>query len=130
MARYVIREYGQEAIFRRPAIGKALHLPRSSNVIPTARENDFVFLFTRSFSKYPLFHGIFLLCLLGLSNTLPTEIVKSLQFVIHDPERYANLLPTWYSMREGHFLDANVKIVLHDRVFLSIAWITTANSKV
>ena len=32
MTRYVIREYGQEALFRRrPAVGKALHLSRSSN---------------------------------------------------------------------------------------------------
>ena len=60
MTRYVIRKYGLEAIFRlRPAVGKVLILPRSLN---GHWEIDFVFLFTRASSKYPLLHMIFFFC--------------------------------------------------------------------
>ena len=56
MARYVIREYGQEKIFKlRPAVGKAIHLPKS----PDAPWNNSMFLlFTRASNKHPMLHDV------------------------------------------------------------------------
>ena len=119
MTRYVVREYGQKAIFqRRLAIGKALLLPRSQTA---PWDNDFVLLFTRAFSKHLLLYDILHLWLVDLANKLPKGIVKSLHFPIYDPERSVNILQAWYSMLEERFSNANIKIVLRDRAFVSIA---------
>ena len=69
------------------------------------------------------------LCLLDLADTLPMDIAKSLHCPVDDLERFVNILPTWYSMLKEHFLDENVTIIPHDRVLVSIAWITTVDSR-
>ena len=119
MTRFVIREYGQEAIFRpRPAEGKTLHLHRSLNA---PWENDLVLMFPRASNKHPLLHDTLHLCQTDLVNKRLKDIVKSLNFPFHDPERFVKIVPTWYYMLDEHFLDENIKIILHDSVFVSIA---------
>ena len=54
MACYVIREYGQEEIFRlRPVMGKAIH-PVNSPTAPW--NNDMFLLFTSASNKHPMLH--------------------------------------------------------------------------
>ena len=119
MARYVIREYGQEEIFRlRPAVGKAVHLTRS----PSAPWNNEMFLLvTRASSKHPILHDVLHLCLTDLVQKLERAQITRIHLPIYDPERSINMLPAWYSMLRDHFIDSDVDIVLHDRVYVSIA---------
>ena len=119
MARYVIREYGQEEIFRlRPAVGKAVHLTRS----PSAPWNNEMFLLvTRASSKHPILHDVLHLCLTDLVQKLERAQITRIHLPIYDPERSINMLPAWYSMLRDHFIDSSVDIVLHDRVYVSIA---------
>ena len=119
MARYVIREYGQEEIFRlRPAVGKAVHLTRS----PSAPWNNEMFLLvTRASSKHPILHDVLHLCLTDLVQKLEQAQITRIHLPIYDPERSINMLPAWYSMLRDHFIDSSFDIVLHDRVYVSIA---------
>ena len=122
MAVYVIREYGQEDIFRlRPAVGKAIYLTRS----PTAQwNNDIMLLFTRASNKHLMLHDVLHTCLTYLVDKLTRAQIFKVHFPNHDPERSINILPTWYFMLNDHFLESNIEIVLHDRVYVSIASIT------
>ena len=119
MARYVIREYGQEKIFKlRPAVGKAIHLAKSPDA---PWNNSMILLFTRASNKHPILQDVLHLCLLDLVQKLTQAQITRIHFPIYDPERSINILPTWYSMLRDHFIDSKVDIVLHDRVYVSIA---------
>ena len=119
MARYVIREYGQEEIFKlRPAVGKAIHLAKSPDA---PWNNDMFLLFTRASNKHPTLHDVLHLCLTDLVQKLAQAQITRVHLPIYDPERSINILPAWYSMLRDHFSDSDVDIVLHDRVYVSIA---------
>ena len=119
MARYVIREYGQEEIFKlRPAVGKAIHLAKSPDA---PWNNDMFLLFTRASNKHPMLHDVLHLCLTDLVQKLAQAQITRVHLPIYDPERSINILPAWYSMLRDHFIDSDVDIVLHDRVYVSIA---------
>ena len=123
MARYIIREYGQEEIFRlRPTVGKAIHLARSLNA---PWNNEMFLIFTRASNKHPILHDVLHLCLTDLVQKLTRAQITRIHLPIHDPERSINLLPAWYSMLRDHFIDSNIDIVLHDRVYVSIASVRT-----
>ena len=128
MARYVIREYGQEEIFRlRPAVGKAIHLTRSP---ATPLNNEMFLLITRASSKHPILHDVLHLCLIDLVQKLTRAQIIRIHLPIYDPERSINMLPAWYSMLKDHFIDSNIDIVLHDRVYVSIALVRTHHNHV
>ena len=128
MARYVIREYGQEEIFRlRPTVGKALRLARSPNA---PWNNERFLIFTRASNKHPILHDVLHLCLTDLVQKLTRAQITRIHLPIHDPERSINLLPAWYSMLRDHFIDSNIDIVLHDRVYVSIASVRTYPNQV
>ena len=128
MARYVIREYGQEEIFRlRPAVGKAIHLTRSP---ATPWKNEMFLLITRASSKYPILHDVLHLCLIDLVQKLIRAQITRIHFPIYDPERSINMLPAWYLMLKDHFIDSNIDVVLHDRVYVSIALVRTHHNHV
>ena len=119
MARYVIREYGQEEIFKlRPAVGKAIHLAKSPDA---PWNNDMFLLFTRASNKHPMLHDVLHLCLTDLVQKLAQAQITRVHLPIYDPERSINILQAWYSMLRDHFIDSDVDIVLHDRVYVSIA---------
>ena len=119
MARYVVREYGQEEIFKlRPAVGKAIHLAKSPDA---PWNNDMFLLFTRASNKHPMLHDVLHLCLTDLVQKLAQAQITRVHLPIYDPERSINILPAWYSMLRDHFIDSDVDIVLHDRVYVSIA---------
>ena len=123
MARYVVREYGQEEIFRlRPAVGKAVRLPKSTTA---PWNNEIILLITRASSKHPIPHDVLHLCLVDLVQKLERAHVTRIHMPIYDPERSINMLSAWYSMLRDHFIDSDIDIVLHDRVYVSIALIET-----
>ena len=121
--RYDIREYRQEIIFRlRPAVGTAIRLVNS----PSAPWNNEIFLlYTRASNRHPLLHEILHACLTHLVHQLHRNRITQIQLPKYDPERSINLLPTWYATLRDHFSNWNVEIVLHDRVYVSIASITS-----
>ena len=128
VARYVIRKYGQEEIFRlRPAVGKAIYLTRSP---ATPWNNEMFLLITRASSKHPILHDVLHLCLIDLVQKLTRAQIIRIHLPIYDPERSINMLPAWYSMLKDHFIDSNIDIVLHDRVYVSIALVRTHHSHV
>ena len=93
MVRYVIKEYGQEKIFKlRPAVGKAIHLAKSPNA---PRNNSMFLLFTRISNKHPILHDVLHLCLIDLVQKLTQAKVTRIHLPIFDPERSINVLPTW-----------------------------------
>ena len=123
--RYLIREYGQENIFRlRPAVGTAIRLVRS----PTAPWNNEIFLLcTRASNKPPLLHEVLHACLTNLILQLHRNRITRIHLPMYDPERSMNLLPAWYATLRDHFADQNIAIILHDRVYVSIASVTSVD---
>ena len=118
-ARYVIREYGQENMFRlKPAVGMAVRLVNSPT---TPWSNKMFLLHTRASNRHPLLHS----CLTNLTHLLHQSHTSWIHLPIYDPERSINLLPAWYATLRNHFTDQNLEIVLHDRVYVSIASITS-----
>ena len=119
MARYVIREYGQEEILRlRPALGKAIHLIKSPS---TPWNNDIFLLFTRASNKHPMLHDVLHLCLIDLTQKVALAQIIRVHLPIYEPERSINILPAWSSMLRDHSIDSDIIIVLHDRVYVSSA---------
>ena len=128
MARYVIREYGQKESFRlRPTVGKAIRLARSPNA---PWNNEMFLIFTRASNKHPILHDVLHLCLTDLVQKITRAQITRIHLPIHDPERSIKLLPAWYSMLRDHFIDSNIDIVLHDRVYVSIASVRTYPNQV
>ena len=117
--RYIIREYGQETIFRlKPSVGTATCL-QYSHTAPWY--NQIFLLYTRASTKYPLLHETLHACLNHLRHQLHQHQISRVHIPIYDPERSINLLPTWYATLRDHFFGSNLEIVLHDRVYVSIA---------
>ena len=126
VARCVIREYGQEEIFRlRPAVGKTVDLEKSPNV---PWNNDVFLLFSRASNKHPMLHDVLHLCLTDLVNKLTQAHITQVHFPIYDPERSINILSAWYSMLRDRFVESSIDIVLHDRVYVSIASVNAYGS--
>ena len=127
-ARYVIREYGQEIIFRlKPSVGTTVRLDRS----PTAPWNNQIFLLcTRASNKHPLLHETLHACLNHLLHQLHRCHVTRFHLPIYDPERSINLLSTWYATLRDPFTGHNSEIILHDRVYVSIAPVTLSHVRI
>ena len=127
-ARYVIREYGQEIIFRlKPSVGTTVRLDRS----PTAPWNNQIFLLcTRASNKHPLLHETLHACLNHLLHQLHRCHVTRFHLPIYDPERSINLLSTWYATLRDPFTGHNSEIILHDRVYVSTASVTSSHVRI
>ena len=109
--RYIIRKYGQEAIFLlRPSVGTAIQI---------------FLLCTRASNKHPLLHETLHTCLNHLRHQLHLHGISQIHIPIYDPERSINLLPTWYATLRDHFFGSNLEIILHNRVYVSIASISS-----
>ena len=105
-----------------------IRLIRSS----TAPWNNQIFLqCTRASNKHPLLHETLHACLTHLSHQLLRLSITQFHLPIYDhPERSINLLPTWYATLRDHFAGQNLEIILHDRVYVSIALITSIHTKI
>ena len=126
MTRYVIREYGLDEIFKlRPVVGKAMHLVKSPNA---PWNNNIYLLSTRASSKHPMLHDVIHLCLTDLVQKVTQAHTIQVRFPIFKPERSINIVPAWYSMLRDHFIESNIDIVLHDRVYVSIESVNAYHS--
>ena len=123
--RYVIREYGHENKFRlRPAISTAVRLVHS----PSAPWSNEIFLLcTRAANKHPLLHEVLHACLTNLIHKLHQNRITEVQLPMYDPERSIKLLPARYATLRDHFTEQNPTIVFHDRVYVSIASVTSVD---
>ena len=82
-------------------------------------------LVTRASNKHPILHDVLHLCLIDLVQKLEQAQITPIHLPIYDPGRSINMLPAWYSMLSDHFIDSTIDIVLHDRVYVSIALVKT-----
>ena len=80
-------------------------------------------MFTRASNKHPMYHESLHLCLEELVQTLINDGIKTIHFPVVDTERPCNNIETWYRVLTDHFTDTGIQVVLHDRVYVSIATI-------
>ena len=119
VTRYVLREYGVEKLFRlRPSV---THVRRIQKPLTFAPNNDVVLMFTRPSNKHPMYHESLHLCLAELVEVLQKDHISTIHFPMVDTERPCNNLETWYRTLSDYFEGTGVQIVLHDRVYVSIA---------
>ena len=92
ITRYIIREHGQESIFKQiPALGEAMNQRDSKSTI----EQLHFPVIHQSVSKHPLLHDVLILCLLGLVNKLTPIQISEECFLVYGPERSVNILRGW-----------------------------------
>ena len=121
VTRYVLREYGTDAIFnRRPQVGSVIHLDPSVTLV---RDKHVFLLITRATNRDPLLHETLHSCLSVLSAKLNELDLRELHVPIIDAERSHNNLNNWYQLLVDYFADTNIYVHLHDRVYVSIACI-------
>ena len=111
----------------RPSVGTAIRLIRSS-IAPW--NNQIFLLCTRASNKHPLLHETLHACLTHFSHQLLRYSNTQFHLPIFDPVRSINLLPTWYATLRDHFAGQNIEIILHDRVYVSIASETSLHTKI
>ena len=71
----------------------------------------------RASNKHPTLHEVLHFCFLDLKRQ---KFITQIHFAIYDPERSINMLSTCYTMFRDHFIDSNIEVVLHDRVYVSV----------
>ena len=81
-------------------------------------------MFTRASNKHPLYHESVHLCLEELVQTLLKDRIDTIHFPVVDTERPCSKIQSWYRVLTDHFTDTGITVVLHDRVYVSIASIT------
>ena len=122
VTRYFLREFGVERLFRlRPAV---THVRRVRQPFTLSPNNDVILMFTRSTNKHPMYHESLHLCLEELVQTLLKDRIDTIHFSVVDTERPCNNIQSWYRVLTDHFTDTGITVVLHDRVYVSIASIT------
>ena len=120
---YHSRKWAKNIFRLKPSVGTAVRLDRS----PTAPWNNQIFLLcTRASNKHPLLHETLHACLTHLLHLLHQCRVTRFHLPIYDPERSINLLSTWYATLRDHFTGHNLEIILHDRVYVFIASVTSS----
>ena len=116
--RYILRECGKEQVFSlRPQVGEILTLTATITKKPTQTIN---LLITRANQRAPLIADYFLLCLRKLVAWLYDRGIPQIHFPILDPERPVYSLPNLYRVIMDLFVDTNIHLVLHNRVYVSI----------
>ena len=119
VTRYMLRAYGVEKLFRlRPSV---THVRRVQKPFTFAPNNDVILMFTRPSNKHPMYHESLHLCLAELVELLQKDRISTIHFPMVDTERPCNNLETWYRTLSDYFEGTGVQIVLHDRVYVSIA---------
>ena len=117
--RYVIREHGADTIFRlRPEIGNMLTLPTS---VINDKPQTIHLLITRATPRCPLLADTLLVCLDYLKTLLERLEATEVHFAIIDPERRIRNLFDFYTCLMDTFADTPLSVVLHDRIYVSIA---------
>ena len=81
-------------------------------------------MFTRASNKHPMYHESLQLCLKELVQKLLKDRIDTIHFPVVDTERLCNNIQSWYRVLTDHITDTGITVVLHDRVYVSIASIT------
>ena len=116
--RYILRECGKEQLFSlRPQVGEILTLTPTITNKPTQTKH---LLITRANQRAPLIADDFLLCLRKLVAWLEDRGISQIHFPILDPERPVYSLTNLYRVMTDFFVDTNIHVVLHNRVYVSI----------
>ena len=116
--RYILRECGKEQVFSlRPQVGEILTLTPTITNKPTQTIH---LLITRANQRAPLIADDFLLCLRKLVAWLEDRGISQIHFPILDPERPVYSLTNLYRVMMDLFVDSNIHVVLHNRVYVSI----------
>ena len=117
--RYVIREHGADAIFQlRPEVGNIVTLPTS---LIDGHPQTIHLLITRATPRCPMLADILFGCLDHLKTLLERLEAIEVHFAIIDPERPIRNLFDFYTCLMDVFADTPLTVVLHDRVYVSIA---------
>ena len=116
--RYILRECGIANIFQLcPKVGEVLTIPASSFL-----DNQIVhLLITRPPQRAPQIIDDFFLCLEHLKALLLSNETPDYDFPIVDPERPLRSLDNFYYSVMDVFAGTGITVILHDRVYVSIA---------
>ena len=116
--RYILREYGIENIFQlRPKVGEVLTIPASSFL-----DNQIVhLLIARPSQRAPKITDEFFLCWEHLKALLLSKETPDIHFPVVDPERPLRSLDNFYHSVMDVFAGTGTTVILHDRVYVSIA---------
>ena len=121
--RYVMREHGADTIFRlRPEVGNVLTLPVS---MINDKPQTIHLLITRATPRYPMIADTLFVCLEYLKTLLERLEATEVHFAIIDPERPIRNLFDFYTCLMDAFADTPLSVVLHDRIYVSIASIAS-----
>ena len=71
-----------------------------------------------------MYHESLHLCLAELVQLLQKDRISTIHFPMVDTERPCNNLETWYRTLSDYFEGTGLQVVLHDRVYVSIASIS------
>ena len=116
--RYILRECGKEQVFSlRPQVGEILTLTPTITNKPTQTKH---LLITRTNQRAPFIPDDFLLCLRKLVAWLEDRGISQIHFPILDPERPVYSLTNLYRVMMDLFVETNIHVVLHNRVYVSI----------
>ena len=118
MAQAILREYDKEKIFRlRPKVGSVIHVGAAITGSP---EISVWLLIVRSSSKQAIMMEDLYSALQEVAQRFSKHRQGVLHFPMLDTERGVNHLGNLYAMLDEVFYQSSVRIVLHDRVFVTI----------
>ena len=121
--RYVIHEHGADTMFQlRPEVGNILMFPTSSL---DGQPQTIHLLVTRATPRCPILADTPFACLEHLKSLLERLEAMEVHFAIIDPERPIRNLFDLYACLMDTFADTPLSVVLHDRIYVSIASIVS-----
>ena len=117
--RYIIREHGADTFFQlRPEVGNILTLPTS---FIDGQPQTIHLLITRATPRCPMLADTLFACLEHLKTLLERLEAIDAHFAIIDPDRPVRNLFNFYACLMDTFADTSLSVVLHDRIYVSIA---------
>ena len=119
VARAILREQDPERVFKlKPRVGHLLHLNPRFTGIPG---HNILLLITRASSRDVVLTEDWMQSLMELANLFHEDNPGVIRMLTIDAERGVNNLASLYSTLNDVFRDTYASVVLHDRVFVSIA---------
>ena len=116
--RYVLRECGKERVFAlRPRVGEILTIPDDINLAPA---QTFHLLIVRGYQRSPLVADDFLRCMTKLVQLLIDRGSTEVHLPSLDQERPVYSLVNLYHALIDLFAESNIRVILHNRVYVSI----------
>ena len=117
--RYILRQCGNDETFQlRSKVGEVLTISSSLSFV----DNQIILLLiTLPFERAPQITDDFFLCMEHLKASSLSNETPDIHFPIVDPGRPLRSLDNFYHGVKDVFAGAGITIILHDRVYVSIA---------